>query len=74
MGFKPVIFDTTESANVFFADQDTGKVFGYGYIAKKDNPDKKICLVKCPSCNKENYAMAVVSGVCSWCGFDSNEI
>lgn len=29
-------------------------------------------LVKCPDCHKENYALNVLSGVCTWCGFDIN--
>jgi len=30
-------------------------------------------LVRCPKCNKENYALLVNSGVCIWCGYDINE-
>lgn len=26
-------------------------------------------LVICPKCGKENWAMAVASGVCTWCGY-----
>lgn len=26
-------------------------------------------LVVCPKCGKENWAMAVASGVCTWCGY-----
>jgi ribosomal protein L37E len=33
----------------------------------------KICLVRCPKCKRENYAHNVMSGVCTWCGFDANE-
>lgn len=30
---------------------------------------KVLYLVKCPKCNKENYAPAVTSGQCAWCGW-----
>jgi len=30
-------------------------------------------LVKCPKCDLANYAPAVMSGVCVWCGFDINK-
>lgn len=34
----------------------------------------KVFLVKCPKkeCGLENYALAVASGVCAWCGYDGN--
>lgn len=30
-------------------------------------------LVRCPKCKRENYAMAVSSGVCAWCGYSPDE-
>ena len=33
----------------------------------------KTYLVRCPKCGKENYAMAVSSGVCAFCGYDANK-
>jgi hypothetical protein len=30
-------------------------------------------LVRCPSCQRENYAPNVASGMCSWCPFNLNE-
>lgn len=33
---------------------------------------KQRMLVRCPSCNLENYAMNVMTGVCTWCGYDIN--
>lgn len=30
----------------------------------------KLYLVRCFSCNRENYAPAVASGVCAWCGWE----
>lgn len=35
--------------------------------------DGKKYLVKCPKCYKENYAPAVSSGICAWCGYDANK-
>jgi ssDNA-binding Zn-finger/Zn-ribbon topoisomerase 1 len=31
-----------------------------------------VFLVRCTQCNKENYALAVASGICAWCGVDAN--
>lgn len=42
---------------------------GYGYL----QDDGRIGLIRCPACGKENYAMAVTSGKCAWCGFDANQ-
>jgi hypothetical protein len=33
----------------------------------------KICMERCFKCARENYAMAVMSGGCAWCGYDANE-
>jgi ribosomal protein L37E len=30
-------------------------------------------LTRCPECNRENYALNIIKGICSWCGFDANE-
>lgn len=46
-----------------------GVKVGYGYQAKDD---KTFGLIRCPECMKENYGLAVSSGVCSWCGFNAN--
>ena len=29
-------------------------------------------LVRCPRCGRENYAVNVASGICTWCGYDAN--
>ena len=34
---------------------------------------KKIYMVRCPKCNKENWAMAVASGQCAWCGHKAKD-
>jgi ribosomal protein L37E len=35
--------------------------------------DGKTYLVRCPKCGRENWAPAVASGVCAWCGYDANK-
>lgn len=46
-----------------------GEQVGFGYRGRNDG---RMHVQRCPSCRKENYAMAVASGFCSWCGFDAN--
>lgn len=49
-----------------------GRVQGYGFRQKYG---RTIFLMRCPkdNCQRENYAPAVASGVCAWCGFDANK-
>jgi len=35
--------------------------------------DGRAYLVVCPKCTRENYAPAVSSGRCVWCGYDLNK-
>lgn len=35
--------------------------------------DGKLYVVYCPECKKENYAIAVASGQCAWCGWKENQ-
>ncbi len=28
---------------------------------------------RCPKCNRENYCMNVLRGICTWCGYDANK-
>jgi predicted Zn-ribbon and HTH transcriptional regulator len=44
-----------------------GKECGLGFKA-----DKSLALQRCPSCKKENYALNVMSGQCTWCPFNAN--
>lgn len=38
-------------------------------------PDTKdLLLLRCPKCEKENYALNVVKGICTWCGYDAHEL
>jgi hypothetical protein len=32
-----------------------------------------IGMTRCPKCNKENYALNVISGICTWCGYQATE-
>jgi len=41
-----------------------------GYVFKEG---KKLYLVRCPKCEKENYAAAVAGGCCIWCGYEAKE-
>lgn len=49
---------------------DIQKGNGSGFKSKEG----KICMVRCFECGKENYAANVLSGFCTWCGFDANAI
>lgn len=35
--------------------------------------DGRMYVARCPKCGSENYALAVASGVCVWCGYNANE-
>lgn len=41
---------------------------GHGYKDKSG----KICMIRCFSCGRENYALAVATGCCAFCGHDAN--
>ena len=45
-------------------------VVGKGYRGK----DGKLHIMRCPQCLRENYAMQVGTGLCAWCGLDSNTL
>ena len=55
--------------DVVWVDKD-GKETGSGYQGKDD---KRLLILRCPICHKENYAMAIASGKCCWCSFDANK-
>lgn len=46
-------------------ENSEGKIVGVGYKGKNGGYG----LMVCPSCGKENYALNVISGNCSWCDF-----
>lgn len=33
--------------------------------------DGTILLLRCPNCDRENWALAVADGVCAWCGYSA---
>lgn len=33
----------------------------------------KRALVRCEECHNENYAINVLTGICTWCGYDINK-
>lgn len=33
----------------------------------------KIFMGRCPKCKTENWAMAVASGQCAWCGYKATK-
>lgn len=35
---------------------------------------KDLLLIRCPKCGKENYALNVSRGICTWCGYDAHEL
>jgi ribosomal protein L37E len=43
-------------------------------IWDEDDGTKLVLLVKCPKCGKENWAPNVARGICSWCGYNANEL
>ena len=57
--------DTHDHDLVHWQDSVTGKITGNGYIGRSGG----MGLMTCPECSKENYAMNVSSGSCSWCPF-----
>lgn len=64
---------THDSDDVRWLNESAEHV-GYGYIPKsKGKRLSKISLIRCPACHRENYAMNVPSGFCTWCPFDANE-
>lgn len=57
-----------DADSVEWIDEE-GKAHGSGYIGKEDG---RIGLIRCPVCEKENYMMTVLSGVCARCGWNAN--
>ena len=38
-----------------------------------DAETERIAMIRGPSCGRENYCMNVLSGICTWCGYDANK-
>lgn len=43
---------------------------GAGY---KGLDNGHICIMRCPSCMKENYANHIATGFCAWCSISFND-
>jgi ribosomal protein L37E len=56
----------TEQAGETLVSEKKGK--GVVYTDKEG----KTCMIRCTECGRENWAPAVSSGTCAWCGFDAN--
>lgn len=56
-----------ENDDVMFLDKK-GQQVGYAFL---DKINKKVGLVRCPSCRRENYASSIITGRCAWCGFNA---
>ena len=37
------------------------------------NEDSQLFLVRCVRCGRENWAPAVASGYCAWCGWEKDD-
>jgi ribosomal protein L37E len=48
-----------------------GKIMGNGYQGKDD---KRFYIIRCPRCRRENWGIAVATGMCCWCGLDANAL
>lgn len=59
---------TDKNGNVSWVTEGAPRSRGHGF-----ETGRGIYLIRCPDCQKENYALAVASGRCAFCGFDSNK-
>ena len=61
-----------DSDDVWWEDEEKQR-YGFGFRSKDDGT---FGLTRCPQCSRENYALNVLSGSCTWCPFkitDENE-
>lgn len=52
--------------------EDIHRNKGFGYSKKLEDGRKLICMIRCFECGRENYAPAVATGWCAWCGHNPN--
>jgi len=50
---------------------DIRKDKGFGYF---DKERKRLCMIRCFKCGRENWAPTVASGDCAWCGHNPNKV
>jgi hypothetical protein len=60
-----------DSHDIYYFNK-TKKHVGSGFIPKEGERKGRICITRCPACERENYAMNVLSGYCTWCPFNAN--
>lgn len=41
---------------------------GRGFYAENKTGELEKWILRCPKCHEENYAPAVATGMCAWCG------
>lgn len=67
------VMDAFENALTYMAESNAKKAAKAELEMEKNfRSGDKVYLVRCPKCHKENYAMAVSSGECCWCGYNAN--
>ena len=55
-------------------DYDSDDVFVDGkFVGYKGRKSGRLGLIRCPACDRENWAMAVSGGICAWCGYNLND-
>ena len=52
--------------------EDVRQGKGFGYRVLLGERAGRVCMIRCFKCGRENWAMAVASGQCAWCGYDAN--
>ena len=50
--------------------KENGKRKGFGFTRKNDSV---VALMRCPDCSKENYSGNFLKGICTWCGWKTNQ-
>lgn len=50
------------------------KVLVPGVELWNNDGEETLLLIRCPKCNKENWAPHTATGTCIWCGYDAHEL
>jgi len=54
-------------------DEPAENIYEKNGVGYKDRDTGLTCMIRCFECGRENYALAVSSGYCSWCRYTPNE-
>lgn len=65
---KVITFDAVIPGRDHIVARVNGRRIGFRPI-----DSEKVCVERCDVCGRENYALAVMSGCCCWCGWDANK-